>query len=115
MKQRVILLSVDRYSVVDKETKKINEGTTVRYLLAEDLNPHVDTINNVKGHKPAKAKLLYDDFDKFHTAPALYEATFGYKVDSQGKAALQPFEFSLISPIQIGKPNLKIGANQNPA
>jgi len=114
LKQKSIVLSASPYSFEDEKTKEQREGTTVRYLLTEDFTPFEDKVNNVKGYEPAKATLLLDDYHKFQAVPGLYEVELGYKVDSQGKASLQPISFELISQIQL-KSALKINPNQNPA
>ena len=108
MKQNVIVLSVTRYQITDDDTKKVtNEGCTVRYLLAETLAPYEDTFYSVKGIVPAKGTMPYSYYETFQTVPGLYEATFDNKVDSQGRAALKPTAFTLISGFQNPKLNLK--------
>jgi hypothetical protein len=101
MTQTVILLSVSKYQIPDDKGNIENDGTTVRYLLCDDLTP-CET-QSAKGRVPAKAILPYADYEKFKTVPGFYEATLDYKVDSKGKAALTVTEFEFISPIALNK------------
>jgi hypothetical protein len=106
MKQNIIIISLSQFRITNPETKKIeNEGCTVRYIMAEDLSHYEDKARGVKGYAPAKATIPYDDFDKFQTVPALYEATIDAKVDSAGKVSLKPTEFKFLSALSLNKSN----------
>ena len=99
----VIVLSVNQYSFTDEKTKKLTEGSTVRYLMSDNLTPIEDTAKASKGIRPAKATLAYNDFHKFQTVPAFYEADMGYSTDSQGNVKVAPQEFRLLSGVAISK------------
>jgi hypothetical protein len=104
MNQTVIVISVNQYQITKDNTSEIeNEGTTVRYLLTEDLTHCEDKTQKVKGYKPAKANLPYEDYHKFQTVPGFYDLAMATKIDSQGKVSLIPAEFNLIGAISLNK------------
>jgi len=101
--QNVIVLSVSQYCITNEATNQVEvEGTTVRYLLTDDISPFEDKVKSSKGYAPAKVTLSYDNFHKFQ-APALYEAVISFSVDSKGSAKITPTEFNFISNISIDK------------
>ena len=94
IKQNVIVLSVNRYQMVDQSTGDVNEGTTVRFLYSDNLNPVQEP--DVKGHRPGKASLPYNDFERFPEAPALYSCDLTIKVASDGKAQTVASNFEMV-------------------
>jgi hypothetical protein len=106
--QNVIVISVSQYVIKDEKTGKIeNQGCTVRYAFTENLEPFEDKEKSIKGYKPAKTSLSYDDYAKFPTVPAIYQATLGYSVDSAGKAAIAVKDFKFLNAITVSKASNK--------
>lgn len=105
MKSDVVVVSVSRYSMVDKDTGVLNEATNVRYAISSNLLPFAD--ENLKGHRLVKARLDYKDFQDFPEAPAVYEADINFSVSSDGtaKAVASNFVFkeSLFPAGKAGK------------
>jgi hypothetical protein len=93
---------VNQYSFTD-DNNELQEGTTVRYLLTEDMQPFAGDTH--LGHKPAKATLHFDAIEMFKDipVPALFEIVMGYNIDSQGKPSLKPLEFRFISGLSVTK------------
>jgi len=112
LKQLVILLAAYPFQVTDENTGEvINEGTTVRSLLTQDLTPFEDS--NGKGYKPAKSSHDLDFYEKRFKdtpVPGLYEATMTLSVDSKGNAKLKPVDYTFVSPMNEAKPNIKLNA-----
>ena len=94
IKQDVIVLSVNRYQMTNESTGEVNEGTTVRFIFSDSLNPFQEP--DAKGYRPGKASLPYADFDKFPEAPALYNCDLVIKVASDGKAQTLASNFEFI-------------------
>lgn len=84
MRADAVVISVSRYSMVDKDTGVLNEATNVRYAIASNLLPFAD--ENLKGYKLVKARLDYTDFQNFPEAPAVYEADINFSISSDGNA-----------------------------
>ena len=99
-KQNVIVISVNQYEFTDDDGK-LQKGTTVRYLLSDNLTPCENSMSKVKGHRPAKASLAFNDYDKFQSVPAFYEMDLSHSTDSQGKVKLTPLEFRLLGGITV--------------
>ena len=55
MKKEVIVLNTTQYQMTDTETGEINEGTSVRYLMTNNLAPCAE--EQQKGYKLAKARV----------------------------------------------------------
>ena len=95
IRSELVVLSVSKYEVVDQTTGVINQGTTVRYLLSDNINPVAE--ENLKGFKLAKCSFPGDIkmFDQLETAPAVYAAdmVFGVKSDGTPSVKLSNFEF----------------------
>ena len=104
MTQNVIVQAAYQYRIANDKTGEIeNEGVTVRYISTENMAPYEDSAKSVKGYKPAKASLPYEDYAKFHTVPALYEATFGVNVATDGKTTLALKDCKFLSGIVVSK------------
>ena len=94
IKQNVIVLSVNRYQMVDAGTGIVNEGTTTRFIFSDNLHPVQEA--DAKGYRPGKASLPYEDFDKFPEVPGLYSCDLTIKVASDGKAQTIANNFELV-------------------
>jgi len=101
MTQNVIVLSVSRYQIADDSGKTTAEGTSVRYLMADELTHKENEQRTAKGFAPAKCNLPYGAYEKFSTVPGLYSTELSYSVDSKGVAKITPSEFTLISPLNL--------------
>jgi hypothetical protein len=109
MTQPIIVLSASQYQITNEKTGEVeNAGTTVRYLMAEDLSPFEDSVRPVKGRVPAKATLPYEDFNAFSALPALYSVDLDFTPDSKGAVKVSPSNFQHISGIAVSKANIKL-------
>jgi len=104
MTHPAIVLSVSQCKIINDTTGELEtSGTTVRYLLANNLTHTEDATRPVKVLVPAKATLPFENFDQFATVPGLYDATLDFAVDSKGKAVLSAQAFDFVSAIGISK------------
>ena len=95
MEQKVIILSANAWSITDDSGKVTNEGVTVFYLPASDLNPvkHSDTSF---GYVPLKVTMpleFIDVIDKQGGCPAVAIAHNVIKTKS-GQQVIVPDSFS---------------------
>lgn len=97
MKQNIIVLSAHSYSV--NENGRLSEGTSVRYLPIDHLNPMKD--DKGVGMRPAKANLPLSWKDLFVAAPAMYEAEMIMNVGSDGKAAMTITHIDFLCPVTL--------------
>lgn len=97
--QKMVVLSTQRYSMTNTETGEIVRGTSVRYVLSEDLAPVNE--NGFRGLKVAKCSIPYDDYDKVTVVPGLYGAEFDVNIGADGKPVLKPNNFKIISDVRI--------------
>ena len=104
MIQTALMLSANQYDFIGDDGKE-NKGTTLRYVLSEDLAPFADPMLPIKGHVPAKATIPLGDFDKFKSLPAIYELTMTNRVDSKGKVSLTPVEYKYVCGINVTRSN----------
>jgi len=100
--------------MTDEKTGKLIEGTSVRYLMAENLTHKEDTQRSVKGYVPAKCTVPYAEYENFKVVPGLYSAEMTYSVDSKGKAAITPIKFTFLNPLNLAN-GLGFGAAKAPA
>ena len=117
MTQTVILLSASQFRITNDKTGEVeNEGTTVRYVISDNLSPHADNTRPAIGRSPAKATMPYDYFDTLQIAPAFYNAELEFAVDSKGNAKITATDFKFVSGINVSKEdaalNLKIKGAQ---
>ena len=103
MKQNVIILAASQYQITDDAGKIENSGTTLRYILTEDLSPIENKDRLVKGHIPAKTSVAYEDYHKLGEVPGLYELTMTTRIDSKGTVILVPIDYRFIGGINIAK------------
>jgi hypothetical protein len=102
--QNVIVLSASTFIIKNDKTGEVeNTGCTVRYAFSEDLAPKENAEKTIKGHRPAKISLPFEEYAKFPTVPALYEAEIDFNVDSQGKAAIAAKNFKFLNAITVSK------------
>jgi len=102
--QNVIVLSASTFIIKHEKTGEVeNSGCTVRYVFTEDLAPKENAEKTIKGHRPAKVTLPFEEYAKFPTVPALYQAEIDFSVDSQGKAAVAAKNFKFLNAITVSK------------
>lgn len=58
MKQRIIILSADAWTMVDEKTGEVRKGTSIHYVPA--LEPICNETDKSYGYKPVKESLEYD-------------------------------------------------------
>lgn len=95
MKQTILLLSANPYSLKDEEGR-LNEGISVRYLTNASLSP-IENGNGSFGGYPAKASLPMSFKPFIKTAPAVYDADLDLQVASDGKVKLAIKSIDFIS------------------
>ena len=103
MTQNAIVLSASQYKITDDKGNLENSGTTLRYILSEDMAPAEDKARGVKGHIPAKANIPYEDYHKLGDLPGLYELSMATKIDSKGLVSLVPSGFKFLAGVSIAK------------
>lgn len=86
MKQRIIVLSSNPYSMNDNG--RTTQGVSIRYLTVDNLDPVVNPDLESKGTRPAKDNLPYSWKDLFVAVPGFYDADLGIKVGADGKPVL---------------------------
>ena len=97
MKQKIIVLSVNPYSM--NNNGNVSEGTSIRYLPVDNLDPV--RMDKDLGTRPAKDNLPYDWRFRFPSAPALYEAELAMKVGSDGKPTMYIADIAYLSDISL--------------
>ncbi len=98
MKQQIIILSANPYSIRDEASGRTNEGVSVSYLMNADLEP-VFGENGTLGVRPAKGTLAKAQLSNITAAPALYEAELDMSIGSDGRPALRIKEVQYVSCI----------------
>ncbi len=104
MKQEVVVMSAQQYSMVNQDTGELSEGTSVRYAMAGNLAPVVD--ENFKGYKLAKASVGFNNFHDFVEVPGVYEADMTFNIDKDGKVKVSAANFNFkksLIPAPVGK------------
>jgi len=109
MTQPIIILSASQFRITNDTTGEVeNEGTTVRYLMADDLSPFEEKVRPVKGRVPAKATLSYEDFNSFTALPALYNVELDFTPDSKGNVKVTPTLYQYVSGVTVSKAAVKL-------
>lgn len=88
MKQKIILLSANSYSIKDENTNRVNEGVSLTFLLTDSLKPVLND-NGSYGIKSAKCSVPSAFINSIVAAPGMYEADMNYSVDSNGRPTLK--------------------------
>ena len=89
MKDVILLMSANPYSIVDDRTGVVNEGISIAYCMTPDMLPHAEE-SGFQGYRVLKGSIPKGDMTKFVQTPGFYEAEFAVKPDSSGKAVLKP-------------------------
>lgn len=116
LKENIVVLFANPYSVDDDKRKgeKV-EGVSVSYLYGESMEPMLHP-NGALGQRPAKCSLPVSSWDKFSSAPALYEGSFEMSIGSDGKPMLRLVDVDFLSFLTLDRKHAgeKKGA-KNPA
>jgi hypothetical protein len=85
--------------MVDERTGQINEGLSIRYYGADNLDPTEE--GDAKGLQTSKDSLPISFANKVRFAPAIYELTFGVRVAADGKTQLKIADINFVSAIKL--------------
>jgi hypothetical protein len=101
MKSKMIMLSATAYSVQDRVTNQTNEGMTLFFYPAENLNPTENQMARMtdRGAKPMKVSAPLAVENKIQSVPGLYECTMQMKTGTDGKAMLTVTDFEFVSSL----------------
>ena len=89
--KNVIFLSASQYDFEDKG--KVVRGTTINYLMTDDLAPRENKEKKQKGYKPQKQNFPFEAFEKVGEVPAVYAMDFDMEEGSDGKLKTVPVDF----------------------
>lgn len=99
MKQRILLLYANQYSMKDDDGKLI-EGVSCNYYFNTTLQA-VGNADGSVGMRAAKGSIPFELFFKIKKAPAIYEATFDMKVGGDGKPVLTIVDLDFIEEVAV--------------
>lgn len=100
-KTKVIVISASRYKIVDSNTGEINQGTTVRFINGDNMEPCQDV--DIKGYRLGKASVGYDEYELFKVVPGVYNANFDIAIAGDGTMKVKASGFEYASPLPAGK------------
>ena len=98
-KQKVMVMSANRYKMVDRDTGEVNEGTTVRFLVTNTLEPCQD--GDAKGYRFGKANIPFAAFDTLKVVPGIYNADFNINIASDGTMKVKAENFEYVGPVAL--------------
>lgn len=98
-KQKVMVMSASRYKMVDTSTGEINQGTTVRFLCTDKLEPCQD--GESKGYRFGKTSIGYDEFEALKVVPGIYTADFNINIASDGTMKVKAGNFEYVGPVAL--------------
>lgn len=114
MKQKIILLFANPWSMADEDTGEIREGVSVYYFINWELTSEQNRDGSF-GSQPAKSSAPFDVLQKIKSAPAVYEATFVLKTDRKtGKGVLNIDDLDYLYDVEI-KPIVEKSAEKSTA
>lgn len=112
MKQKIILLYANPYSITDEKTGEIKKGITCNYYFNTSLSSMRNEDGSV-GQRPAKCSVPYTCQPKMSFAPAIYDAEFDMKIGSDGKPVLTIIDLDFVEKLQlVSESNVKDPANK---
>lgn len=103
MKQNIIILSANPYSIKDERTGNLNAGISVVYLPTDSLYP-VNNDNGSKGTRPAKGTLSQSVLSDLVMVPGIYDAELDLNIGSDGRPGLRLKSVNFLSVIDIAEP-----------
>ena len=95
-KERIILLSVRKYSFNDAETKRLIEGTTATYL-----SPYTTTDPDRKGQESQSCPCDASVFAAMPNDPCFADALFETRPNFKGKATLTLTAGQIKKPLDL--------------
>lgn len=104
MSERALVLSVDKWEMVDERTGELRKGLSVWYV-----NEYRDDTDDAFGYKPTKVSASPELLDMFRKAklPSLCEMHYGSRPGAQGKATLTLINADLIGNLKLFSPPVK--------
>ena len=97
MTSQICVLRASRYNMTDKETGELVTGIKVTYV--EDWVGQCK--QNGSGVEVLSATMPYDDWDKFQSLPAMYEADFTLSAGARGKPMLRISDMRYVQPFSV--------------
>lgn len=94
---KVIVINASRYKIVDQKTGEINQGTTVRFVNSDNLEPC--QLPDNKGYRLGKASLGYDEYDLFKVVPGVYTADYDISIAGDGTMKVKASNFEYVGPL----------------
>jgi hypothetical protein len=98
MTQRCILLYVNPYKMEDEKTGAINEGLSVNYIGADNLNPCSE--GERKGIAVLKQSFSLSLKDSIQAVPGYYDIEFGLRPVG-GKPTVVPIGLTYVAPVEV--------------
>ena len=88
MKQKIILLFANPWSLTDEDTGELRDGVSCYYYINWELSSERNRDGSF-GSQPAKSSAPIEVLERIKSAPAVYDATFVLKTDRKtGKGVL---------------------------
>lgn len=100
MRQKIILLFANQYSIRDEETRELKEGITCNYYFNTELTC-VGNVDGSVGQRPAKGSMPISCYRKIQVAPAIYDAEFDMKIGADGKPVLTIIDLDFVEEVRI--------------
>lgn len=104
IKQELVVISAQQYDMISQDTGEKVEGTSVRYILNNNLKPFSE--GNLKGYKLAKSSLGFNEFSEFVEVPGVYDADVVFSIGGDGKVKANATNFKFkksLFPAPAGK------------
>lgn len=98
MKETIIVIGAKSWELQDETTKQVRAGISLHYLMADNMKPFIDTVNNVRGYVPCKQSISLDEANNIVDVPGIYEGDFALRA-SQGKNILALNHLKFIGPV----------------
>ena len=94
---KCIVIYVQSWSFTDDKTGELREGTTCKYIFADDLKPQSNQ-DGSKGYDVVKVTCSLDESKNLQQVPGLYQAQFIPRT-RQGRSFLEPRDFKFIGSL----------------
>lgn len=100
MKQQIIILSANPYSIKDEASGRTNEGVSINYLTNAEMEP-VFNDNGSFGVRPAKGTLNRDQLANIGCAPGLYDADLEMAIGSDGRPTIRVKNITFLGALKV--------------
>lgn len=93
MKDMILLMSANPYTIVNDKGEVENEGLSIQYCMTGDMLPNTEDRNGQPsffGYRVLKGSVPLENVKELTQVPSFYEADFDIKPDASGKAVLKP-------------------------